>query len=82
MQRNVYSGIKVFILQCLAVEYGSQFTEFRQHLMVGYSLQTRWRVTLRFSEHRRELAREACLRPSAVEYDPLFVVDTMQQIRA
>jgi len=23
---------------------------------------TRWRVRLRFSEHRRELAREACLR--------------------
>jgi len=27
-----------------------------------YSLQTRWRVTLRLSEHHRELAREACLR--------------------
>ena len=27
-----------------------------------YSSQTRWRVTLWLSEHRRELAREACLR--------------------
>ena len=41
----------------------------------------RWLVTLRFSEHRRELAREACLRqlglytrrrPSTVVYDPLY----------
>jgi len=66
---------------CVAVEwYGSQVTEFRN------SSQARWRVTLRFSEHRRELAREACLRQlsygdrlqwNMVRYS---TIDTIQQI--
>ena len=43
-----------------------------------YMSQTRWRVTLQLSEHRRELAREACFatairrRSSTVEYGTLF----------
>jgi len=46
-----------------------------------YSLQTRWRVTLRFSEHRRELAREACLRQLS-DADRYSTVDTVQQVAA
>ena len=46
-----------------------------------YSLQTRWRVTLRLSEHHRELAREACLRQLS-DADRYSTVDTVQQIAA
>jgi len=41
-------------------QWNDMFTEFR------HSSQARWRVTLRLSEHRRELARVACLRSTAI----------------
>ena len=46
-----------------------------------YSSQTRWRVTLRLSEHRRELAREACLCDSYQTWNTVrySTADTMQQ---
>jgi len=46
----------VVLRYAMYFRFVSQFTEFR------HSLPARWRVTLRLSEHSRELAREACLR--------------------
>jgi len=46
----------VVLRYAMYFRFVSQFTEFR------HSLSARWRVTLRLSEHSRELAREACLR--------------------
>jgi len=51
-----------------------------------YSLQTLWRVMLWFSEHRRKLAREACLQQLSdgdhLQWNMVCysTVDTMQQI--